>query len=174
MAVPEITVAAPLRLTRLHDVAGFACGDAVLDNWLRLRALRRDARAGRTFVACAGARVAGYVCLAAGLVSSPEESAGLRLRPSSRPTEPVPVAILRRLAVDRAFQGRGLGGDLLFDALRRVVATGADLGIRAVLARAVEDSARSFYAAFGFTRLGDDEETLLMPIETVEAALREG
>lgn len=174
MAVPDDAVAAPLRLTRLHDVAAFDCGDAALDTWLKRRALRRDARSGRTFAACTGPRVAGFVCLAAGLVAPPEENAGLRPRTSARPSEPVPVAILRRLAVDRAFQGRGLGGDLLSDALRRVVATGADLGIRAVLARAVEDSARSFYAAFGFIRLGDDEETLLMPIETVEAALREG
>ncbi|MGP9820258.1 GNAT family N-acetyltransferase [Salinarimonas sp. NSM] len=167
-------LSAPGRLTTDCDVGAFACGDPVLDGWIRRRALRRDARGARTYAVCAERRVAGFFCLAAGLVVAPDRvGRGAPHRREEPRDAPIPVAILRRLAVDSAWQGRGLGADLLMNALQRVVATGADLGIRAVLARAVEDRARAFYAAFGFVRLDDgDAETMLMPVETAEGVLR--
>lgn len=169
------TLTAPVRLTAAHAVDRFACGDPVLDDWLRRRALRRDARGSRTFASCADAdRVAGFFCLAAGLVAPLEDAARPRPAAVTPLHEPVPVAILRRLAVDRDWQGRGLGADLLRDALQRVIATGADLGVRAILARAVEGPARAFYAAFGFSPFVGDEESMILPIETAEAALRAG
>jgi len=167
----------PGRLTPECDVASFGCGDAVIDGWLRRRALRRDSRGARTFAVCDGGKVAGFFCLAAGLVAPPEDVARptrLYAEPNyAEPLrEPVPVAVLRRLAVDRPWQGRGLGADLLRDALHRVVASGAELGARAIIARAVEAQARAFYAAFGFLAFADDDETMLLPIETAEGALR--
>ncbi|MGJ3264884.1 MAG: GNAT family N-acetyltransferase [Salinarimonas sp.] len=166
-------LSAPGRLTAECEVGAFACGDPVLDAWIRRRALRRDARGARTFAVCAERRVAGFFCLATGLVTAPDPEGRGTAPPRPARDAPIPVAILRRLAVDSPWQGRGLGADLLMDALQRVVATGAELGIRAVLARAVEDRARAFYAAFGFVRLAeDDADTLLLPIETAEAALR--
>jgi GNAT superfamily N-acetyltransferase len=167
-------LSAPGRLTPECDVAGFACGDAVLDAWIRRRALRRDSRGARTFVVCEGGKVAGFFCLAAGLVAPAEEPPRPRALYAAPPREPIPVAILRRLAVDAPWQGRGLGADLLMDALQRIVSTGAELGVRAILARAVEDRARAFYAAFGFAALADDGETMLLPVETAEGALRAG
>lgn len=168
----------PVPLARDHVVEGFTCGDGVIDDWLRRRALRRDSRASRTFATCEGDRVVGFYCIAVGLVSpsemEPERPRGRAAAAYVLARDPVPVAILRRLAVDGPHQGNGLGADLLMDALQRAVATGADLGVRAVLARAVEPRARAFYGAFGFAPFLDDEETLFLPIETAEAALRAG
>ncbi|WP_349371012.1 GNAT family N-acetyltransferase [Salinarimonas sp.] len=164
----------PGRLTHECDASAFACGDAVIDAWIRRRALRRDARGARTFAVCEDGRIAGFFCLAAGLVAAPEEPPRPRLPYATPARDPIPVAILRRLAVDAPWQGRGLGADLLMDALQRIVATGAELGVRAVLARAVEDRARAFYAAFGFAAFSDDAETMLLPVETAEGALRAG
>lgn len=176
--VPPSGLSRPVPLAREHVLEGFTCGDAVIDEWLRRRALRRDSRASRTFATCDGDRVVGFYCIAVGLVA-PSEQEPTRPRGRSAAAQavvrdPVPVAVLRRLAVDRAHQGNGIGADLLMDALQRAVVTGGDLGVRAVLARAIEPEARAFYGAFGFAPFVDDTETLFLPIETAEAALRAG
>ena len=60
----------PEKLSAEHDVAGFESGEAVLDDWLKRRAARKEAGgASRTYVVCEGNRVAGYYRLAAGAVS---------------------------------------------------------------------------------------------------------
>jgi GNAT superfamily N-acetyltransferase len=49
------------------------------------------------------------------------------------------------MAVHRADQGAKLGRSLLIDALRRVVRTSEDVGIRALLIHARDDEARRWY-----------------------------
>ena len=63
------------------------------------------AGASRTYVVCEEKRVIGYYALASGAVTV--ESAPGRFRRNM--PEPIPVAVLARLAVDRGWQGRGLG-----------------------------------------------------------------
>jgi predicted N-acetyltransferase YhbS len=41
---------------------------------------------------------------------------------------PIPIALLARLAVDRRWQGSGVGRHLLLDALRRVIRASDELG----------------------------------------------
>ncbi|RVC56388.1 GNAT family N-acetyltransferase, partial [Mesorhizobium sp. M4B.F.Ca.ET.088.02.2.1] len=74
-----------------------------------------------------------------------------------------------RLAVDQAFQGLGLGGDLLADALRRCLAVSEIAGVRAVVAHAIDDDAVGFYQRHGFIPSPLGERVMLMPIETVQA-----
>ena len=63
---------------------------------------------------------------------------------------PIPIVLLARLAVDKAWQGKGLGAALLLDSLRRVVAAADIVGIRAIVAHAKDDDARRFYEHFNF------------------------
>ena len=49
--------------------------------------------------------------------------------------DPVPVVLLGRLAVDRAWQGKGLGADLLHDVILRIINAAALIGVRAILVR---------------------------------------
>ena len=58
---------------------------------------------------------------------------------------PQPVALLARLAVDQAHEGRGLGAALLTDALFRASEFGAEIGCRGLLVHAESDEARDFY-----------------------------
>lgn len=85
--------------------------------------------------------------------------------------DPIPVMILARLAIDRQFQGRGLGSALLKDALSRIVAASKIVGARAVLVHAIDEEAVRFYAAFGFKAFPGDARTLFLPIESIVAAL---
>jgi GNAT superfamily N-acetyltransferase len=83
----------------------------------------------------------------------------------------VPVSIIGRLAVTREFQGRGLGADLLSDALRRIAVASQSIGIGAVLVQAKDPAARGFYLRCAeFIEYPADSRTLFLPIETVVAA----
>lgn len=58
--------------------------------------------------------------------------------------------ILARLAIDRQFQGKGLGQGLLKDALERTARAAEIGGLRAILVHAKDESARVFYEHFNF------------------------
>jgi predicted N-acetyltransferase YhbS len=133
-----------------HRVDQFDCGVPALDRWLAQSA-RIAAAAGTaaTYVLCRGDRVVGYYALAMGSVS--HAGAPSRLRRGM--PDPVPVVLLARLALDRSEQGRGLGGHLLVDALRRCVRGGQEFGARAVIVDALSDDAAAFYRHFGFHEL---------------------
>jgi len=138
-----------------------------LDGWLRNRALKGESRFSRTYVVCDGNRVAAYVSISAGAVERTAAPGKLR----RNAPDPIPVSVIGRLAVDRAYAGRGLGSDLLADALRRIVAASRSIGIAAVLVHAKDEAAKRFYLACAeFIEYPADSRTLFLPIGTVVAA----
>ena len=140
----------PQALAATHRLDDFECGEAELDDWLQWRALVNQlGGASRTFVvADADNIVRGYYALAAGAISH-----GLALGKVKRNMpDPVPAIILGRLAVDQLAQGLGLGGDLLMDAVRRVVGISEQAGVRTILVHALHEQAQRFYEHFGFER----------------------
>ncbi len=160
---------APQPLTADHEVTDFDCGEPALNEWLRHRALKNESRFSRTYVVCAGNKVAAYVCISAGSVE--RLSAPGKVRRNA--PDLIPVSIIGRLAVDRRYAGKGLGADLLADALRRVAAASASIGIAAVLVHAKDDAAKAFYLHCAeFIEYPEDSRTLYLPIETVVAAYR--
>lgn len=65
-----------------------------------------------------------------------------------------------------------MGADLLADALRRIAAASATIGIRVVLVQAKDDDVKRFYLAQAeFVGYLDGSRTLFLPIETIVAAL---
>ena len=85
--------------------------------------------------------------------------------------DPIPVFVLARLAVDRAFHGRGLGSGLLGDALRRALGASREIGAHAVLVHAIDDQAVRFYLQYGFRPFPTDTRTLYLPLSHVAASL---
>lgn len=61
------------------------------------------------------------------------------------------MAIIGRLAVDENFQGRGLGPAMLNDAVRRIGQAAYIMGVRGIMVQAIDEDAKGFYEAFGFT-----------------------
>lgn len=164
---PELRLSAPVPLTAEHDLSGFDCGEPVLNDWLRHRALKNESRFSRTYVVCEGQRVVGYFCISAGSVE--RSAAPGRVRRNAPDT--IPVAIIGRLAVSREMAGKGLGADLLSDALRRCALASESVGIGAVLIHAKDDTAKRFYLHCAeFIEYPADSHTLFLPIETVTAA----
>ncbi len=75
---------------------------------------------------------------------------------------PIPVVILARLAVDRAYQGQGIGVGLLQDAIRRTLLIAEQAGIRAMLTHPIDEEAVRFYTSFGFIASPLREQQLLL------------
>jgi len=131
-----------------HQFSSFACGESVLDEWLKRRALgNQNSGASRTFVVTARDReVMGYYALAAGAVAHHDATRSI---PQNMP-DPVPVMVLARLAVDSRAQGMRLGAALLRDALQRCVLVSQNTGVRAMLVHALNNRACQFYEHYGF------------------------
>jgi GNAT superfamily N-acetyltransferase len=89
------------------------------------------------------------------------------------PQIPISVVLLGRLAVDKAFQGQGVGKTLLVKALRQAAELSNAIGIAAVEVPALDDQARAFYLKYGFTALSDDQKHLYLPIRTVKKLLEQ-
>ena len=156
---------------RRHDVRDFGCGYPGLDRWLHAyagQAQRRDVA--RTYVAVSPAgRVVGYYTLVAAQVEHVDAPDSVRSRLSSH--FPIPVGLIARLAVTTDHQGRGLGADLVRDALRRLLVAAELIGMRAALVHAVDSSAAAFYLRLGFEPATPDGLTLMVPLAAARAAL---
>ncbi|MBT9288318.1 GNAT family N-acetyltransferase [Prosthecodimorpha staleyi] len=164
---PDGSLSAPVPLTAAHDLSGFDCGEPALNEWLRQRALKNESRFSRTYVVCVGDRVVAYYCIAAGAVD--RAVAPGRLRRNA--PDSVPVSVIGRLAVSREHAGRGLGTDLVADALRRIAHASQSIGIGAVLVQAKDEAARRFYLRCAeFIEYPAESRTLFLPIETVVTA----
>ena len=89
---------------------------------------KNESRFSRTYVVGEGTRVVGYYCLAAGAIA--RIAAPNWIRRNAPAT--IPVSVIGQLAVTREHARKGLGGNLLADALRGVAAASRSIGIRAV------------------------------------------
>ncbi|HEY3777382.1 MAG TPA: GNAT family N-acetyltransferase [Rhizomicrobium sp.] len=161
-------VRTPERLTTGHDVSTFRNGrHPLLDDWLRVRALASEGLSARTYVVCdavVATRVVGYYAISTAM----EQRTVLpnaKLRRGM--PEQVPLLLIGRLAVDREYQGLGLGRDLLRDALRRCLAASEVAGVRGILAHAIDEDAVDFYERHGFVASPLGPRIMLIPVETV-------
>lgn len=159
----EINVTAPALLTEQHVLEPFDCGNEVLDDWLRRRAMKNQhLNASRTFVICLEGtlRVVGYYSIATGSVSHVDLGRSLR----QNMPDPVPVVLLGRLAVDVCTQGHNFGKWLLNDAVIRVSNLADQVGIKAVMVHAINEQAKAFYEYFGFVESPVAANTLFYKI----------
>ena len=151
-----------------HNLEGFDSGVAALDDWLERRARQNEAEgASRTFVICSEQRVVGYYSLAAGSLT--RSAATSRVRRNM--PDPAPVVLLGRLALDRAWQGRGLGADLLRDAVLRTLGAAEFIGVRAMLVHAISEDAKAFYERHGFRASPIEPMTLMITVDEAQRML---
>jgi GNAT superfamily N-acetyltransferase len=163
----RFSLSPPEPLAEDHLLDSFSSGEAALDEWLKKRARANQAGgASRTYVVCDGRRVVAYYALASGAIA--QAVAPGRFRRNM--PEPIPVAVLGRLAVDREWQGRGFGRALFRDAARRVSAAAGSIGIRGIVVHAISEEARRFYIALGFDPCPPDSMTLVVTLADIQAA----
>ena len=162
----SLQLGAPEPLSSVHRLDEFDCGELVLDEWLKRRALANQLSGGsRTFVvADQDSRVCGYYAMAAGAVAHQMATSSVR----RNMPDPVPVMVLARLAVDQRAQGMHLGASLLQDAVNRAVAVSYNAGVRALLVHALHDRAKQFYEHYGFQVSPVHPMTLMLRLSGVK------
>ncbi|PTM43133.1 GNAT family N-acetyltransferase [Bosea sp. 124] len=155
-----LTLRAPAPLADRHLLDAFDSGAPALDDWLKRRARANQAGgASRIYVVAEETgRVVAYYALASGALASAVATGRLR----RNMPDPIPMAIIGRLAVDRGFQGQGLGVAILRDAVLRTRQAAAILGIRGILVHALSEDAKRFYECHGFRAGSASPMTLVM------------
>jgi GNAT superfamily N-acetyltransferase len=154
-------------LSDLHDRNSFSCGVEALD-WYLQRQAGQDVRRGiaNVFVAVDRAtpeRILGFFTLSAAVIAAADLPPTLARR---LPRQPVPVALIGRLAVDRSMTRQGLGGALLAYAIEKTTSAAKAVAMWAVAVDPIDEAARQFYSAFGFHALeGSNRMFLTFPIE---------
>lgn len=151
-----------------HDRAGFNCGEASLNEFLKQRARQNAERnLGVTHVAVSSPGemvILGYYTL---LVRSVEREsfAGAKKLPPGE----IGVALLARLAVSQRAQGQGLGTQMLLRAITQTERAARDLGIHALIVHALHERAKNWYLdlGFGFELLTDDPLHLCLSIDKI-------
>jgi GNAT superfamily N-acetyltransferase len=158
-----VALSAPEPIGSHHQIGDFSSGIVSLDEWLKRRALANQASgAARTFVVCEADRVVAYFALASG-AANVAAAPGLR----RNMPDPIPVVVPARLAVDRAYQGRGLGRAMVRDAARRIVYAADTIGIRGIIVHAISDDAKAFYLALGFKLSPIEPMTLMVTLADI-------
>ena len=163
MADPPPIFGPPVLLTEAHDHSTFQSGEPVLDEWLRRRAWPNlQMAASRTYVVCptVSNMIAGYFSLSMGQILGQDVTGAMRRNMSRR----IAAVTLGRLAIDRNWQGKGLGSALLADVVRRALRASSEVVARLVIVHAISPAAEAFYLHHGFTRLPIETPTLALDL----------
>lgn len=164
--------AGPEPLDGGHTINGFESGEGSLDIWLARHARAASgAGSAKTYVVTDGeqeGRVVGYHALTG---ASIEHQEATERAARGMGQYPIPAVLLSRLAVDLSVQGRGIGALLLRDAMLRTVSVSDEVGMRLLVAHALNESARAFYSKFGFEESPTDAMNLQIIIKDIKASV---
>lgn len=155
-----------------HDRAAFSCGVEALDKYFQGDPIRQDMsrRLAAAFVMTSdGTTVVGFYTLSSLSIASADLPENLAKRLPSR--LPIPVTLLGRMGVHIGWKGRGLGTDLLMDALHRALQTTQAVASWAVVVDAKE-GARDFYLKHEFISMQASPDRLFLPMKTIEQMFR--
>lgn len=150
-------------------MSSFRSGEAILDAWLRERALENQTNlASKTYVVCSpgSPRVVAYYALCMGQILNREATGAMR---RNMPRY-IPAVVLGRLAVDLEWQGKKLGRALLQDAVLRGARAAREVSARVVVVHAISPAAEAFYHRHGFVRLPVETPTYALDLIKFQAA----
>lgn len=161
-----------------HDRDRFSCGVDTIDNYFRKTA-NKLAKAGNSRVYVMTSEtddVLGFYALNAHSVDFTElPSRYVRTRPSHGA---IPAAFISMIGVDQRYAGQGYGGDLLADALLRIVQAAERIGIAVVILDVLDDGnpglvhrRKALYLRYGFEPLPSNPLRLFLPVAAIRAAL---
>lgn len=163
-----------------HDRTTFSCGIVQVDNFFRKTA-NKLSRAGhlRVWVMTGpeGDLIGFYAANAHSVDYQDLPDRYARTRPGHGQ---IPAAYISMIGVDRRFQGRGYGGDLLIDCLRRLAQASEALGVAVVMLDVLDcgdpeqvERRLALYKGYGFAPLASNPLRLFLPMATVKALIAE-
>jgi GNAT superfamily N-acetyltransferase len=153
-----------------HDRASFDCGVAELNTYLKRYASQDQKRQlTRVCVLSDSDRIIGFYSLIAHSIQRDNLPKSLKLGGY----DALPFLMLGRLAVDKKDQGQGFGDALIFHALKSTVAAAEHIGLIGLIVDAKNESAASFYEGFGFIRLEETPNRLVLPFTAIKKLLQQ-
>ena len=141
-------------LDKKHSRYDFDCGKELLTNYLKTQA-GQDMK--RKLSACFvlsknGTEIQGYYTLSNNSISLSSFPVHLQKKlPKSYNS--IPTTLLGRLAIDKKYQGQGIGKILLIDALKRSYELSKEIGSFAVVVDPIDEEAENFYTKYDFIKL---------------------
>ena len=152
-----------------HQVQPFVCGNEELDRWLKDHASHADsANTARTFVwATSTGEVVAYYSMAMHHLVKDD----LPTKMGRGAPQVCPALIIGKLALHSRLHGRGLGSQLLVDALARVVQASEQVAAKFVVVDAIDHDAAAFYRSRGFVDLPNHSRTLVLKVSTAAATI---
>jgi ribosomal protein S18 acetylase RimI-like enzyme len=161
-----------------HDRAAFFCGIDQVDNFFKKTAnkLSKADNLRIWVMTDAEGSLIGFYATAAHSVDYQD------LPPKYARKRPghgrIPAAYISMIGVDQGFQGKGYGGDLLVDCLRRLAQASEALGVAVVMLDVLDcgDPEKVkrrlvLYKGYGFETLPSNPLRLFLPMATVRALL---
>ena len=143
----------PIKEVR-DQLKDFDCGNDDLNVYLKCFAYQNDKNGiGKTFVLFDNNQLVGFMTLCSASINFEEAPKGARL------------------AVDKRFQGKGYGKELLRHSLDKIATLSTFIGVRFVVVDAKEES-KAFYERYGFTPLPNKKRTYILPIELVNKLIK--
>lgn len=150
-----------------NQLKDFDCGNNDLNNYLKCFAYQNDKSGiGKTFVLFDDDMVVGFVTLCSASINFEDVPKTIKL-----PRYPIPAIKIARLAVDRRYQNKGFGKELLAFSLEKIAMLADYIGVRFVTVDAKEES-KTFYEHFGFISLPTKKETYILPIDLVTKLIK--
>ena len=152
-----------------HSRDNFRCGKDLLDNYFWIQAkqdVKRKLSACFVLVDNETGKISGYYTLSSCSISNDliPETFKKKL-PKSYLS--IPTVLLGRLAIDKDFQGKGVGKLLLIDSLKRCYETSKSIEKSAVIVDPLDKQAEKFYEKYGFINLPDSGK-MFLPMKTIE------
>ena len=159
-------------LTREHNREAFDCSNQDLNRYLRNTARQHIEKGiSRTFVLVEESKqteILGFFTLASCEILIEK----LPRKYAKKYPARAPTAKLARLAVQKKLQRKGLGAQMMVNAIERILRVSEHLGIIGFFVDAKNHGARSFYQQFGFIPLPDNPLELFLPLATLRKALK--
>ena len=154
-----------LPIEKKYKKDSFDCGYQVLNEYLKKYARQNHQKGiAKTFVAIresGGMKVDGYYTLSASIIEYESLTESYQKK---MPAYPITATLIGKLAVDNTVKGQGLGGELLADALYRIVRASQEIGIFAIRVDAIDLQAKEFYLKHEFIPFKDKDISLLLPL----------
>ena len=161
-------------IERTDGEGGFSCGEPTLDTYLAKRAFGNDhAGIARAYVLLESQdadEVLGFYTLSA-------SNATPEMLPSilggKLPRYPLPVSYIGMFAVVTGRQGKGIGTELMIDAMMRSAAGAEVVGSTGIFLHSRDAKSTRFYEKMGFTSLGTEatRRPMFMPMGTVRRVI---
>lgn len=150
-------------LDKMHDRSEFDCGNELLNNYLKHQAgqdIKRKLSA--CFVLSEGKKkkIQGYYTLSNNSIPINHFPEKIQKK-LPKHYKSIPTTLLGRLAVDKENQGKGIGGVILIDALKRSYEISKEVGSFAVIVDPIDEKAEKFYEKYDFIKLPDSEKMFI-------------